>query len=1177
MAKLALTVVGGIIGFAIGGPMGAKLGMMLGGMAGSMLFGPSIKGPRLNDLTVTASTYGNVIPELYGTSRMSGNMIWTAGIKEKKKKSGGKGGPKQTTYTYSASFAIAFCKGEIKDVLSIWADGKLIWGGKSPDKGSLSVRDFTELFAAFISKKKKKKKYKFRVYRGTETQEPDSIIEAKEGVGKVPAYRGLCYLVFENMPLEDFGNRIPQLTAEITKTTSRTLPETELIQASPISGSLVRQWNEERFYEIDAAADEVAIYDTRSMREIRRVGGITDAVRKFSITPGGTFLIGETSNNQNSRPLAIYNLQTGEYIGRLGRASLALSEWPLTSGQPYDPSRANLGGAGTLFTFRVLTLLGQMEYLINQGGNTGAWVMYQVPTRMFVYYSGDAKWAYMRGKEAIGESDVLMRRGSGALGVELCVMSVKAGAVGQIVCSEVGTNCTALNSSLVVQEKFQYNPFDDGRHFNVSTWAYDASDNSIIFWARDQNNVGYCVKFLITERMTKWITDFRDYPDMSLTPSSAMPQFDMSTSAINGGKVGWGQSNKLWQINLQNGEFDYRTTYTGPAWTSMSWDSDTQSLSVGYRRLYFRDTANTVSVASIVEDILAKTGVFTPDDYDITALADIPVKGYVISRDASAKDCLQQLAGAYFFDGVESDYKLKIKMRGGAKSGTITEPYLGFVEGKDITVKETRVQELELPMRVTINYSNQERDYQVSSQYAKRLTNPFPTMHSRKEDKFELPIVLSATEAKQIADKTLKMAWANRNSVSNALPWSFLKYDAGDVVDLVMDSGTTYTLRFTKMDIGVDFSIHTEAVTENPTAYVSTVIGDAGSVPVQNPEEGGETNLIVINTPLLRDVDDTQGISSVYYLAGAAYTPGFFSNAYVFESLDGIEYDETSFVTVEATHGYVVEALPPAKDWGALDESTSVTVFLASKEDSLETITEEQLLAGGNAALIGDEVIQFQNAVLNADGSFTISNLLRARRGTNYAVNDHRNNERFILLDPTEIFKLTNPPAEWSLTKYLKSVAPGTLEEDASPMVHKFEPNDLKPYTPEGVTCTDDATNVIVGFIRRSRITAELTDYTSEVPYREGQGVNARFTYDVYVNKSLAAEPWKSPLPADHSGQVLIYKPDGTFNNLEFTFPMAGVNEFVTVIREQGFVPGIPKIVHYSYVSPGQWDMTELY
>ncbi len=46
---------------------------------------------------------------------------------------------------------------------------------------------------------------------------PDGLIEATQGAGSTPAYRGLCYLVVENLPLSRFGNRIPQISAELCR------------------------------------------------------------------------------------------------------------------------------------------------------------------------------------------------------------------------------------------------------------------------------------------------------------------------------------------------------------------------------------------------------------------------------------------------------------------------------------------------------------------------------------------------------------------------------------------------------------------------------------------------------------------------------------------------------------------------------------------------------------------------------------------------------------------------------------------------------------------------------------------------------------------------------------------------------------------------------------------------
>ena len=56
-----------------------------------------------------------------------------------------------------------------------------------------------------------------RVHRGDANQAADPLILAKRGSGGAPAYRGLAYVVFERLPLEDFGNRVPQFAFEVVR------------------------------------------------------------------------------------------------------------------------------------------------------------------------------------------------------------------------------------------------------------------------------------------------------------------------------------------------------------------------------------------------------------------------------------------------------------------------------------------------------------------------------------------------------------------------------------------------------------------------------------------------------------------------------------------------------------------------------------------------------------------------------------------------------------------------------------------------------------------------------------------------------------------------------------------------------------------------------------------------
>ena len=126
MATLVLTAVG----TAVGGPIGGAIGAILGQRADAEIFKPKGRqGPRLGELAVQTSSYGTAIPQLFGSMRVAGTVIWATDLKEDRTSAGGgKGRPKTTNYSYSASFAVALSGRAIGGVSRIWADGKLLRG-----------------------------------------------------------------------------------------------------------------------------------------------------------------------------------------------------------------------------------------------------------------------------------------------------------------------------------------------------------------------------------------------------------------------------------------------------------------------------------------------------------------------------------------------------------------------------------------------------------------------------------------------------------------------------------------------------------------------------------------------------------------------------------------------------------------------------------------------------------------------------------------------------------------------------------------------------------------------------------------------------------------------------------------------------------------------------------------
>jgi GTA TIM-barrel-like domain/Putative phage tail protein len=167
--------------------IGSTVGRIAGSALDSSFLTPPVEGPRAAQFHLTEGREGAGIPIVYGRFRVGAQLIWAANFRERRDVQGGKGGPRVAEYSYSLSFAVGICEGEIARVSRCWANGEPF--------------DLSQVT--------------WRLYRGTEDQAPDPLIEAIEG--EVPAYRGLAYIVFEDMPVDAFGARMPQLAFEVVR------------------------------------------------------------------------------------------------------------------------------------------------------------------------------------------------------------------------------------------------------------------------------------------------------------------------------------------------------------------------------------------------------------------------------------------------------------------------------------------------------------------------------------------------------------------------------------------------------------------------------------------------------------------------------------------------------------------------------------------------------------------------------------------------------------------------------------------------------------------------------------------------------------------------------------------------------------------------------------------------
>ena len=211
MATILLSAAGAAVGGLVQAPILGMTGAVLGRAAGATLGrvidqrllgtgSAPVETGRTDRLRITGAGEGAPIAELYGRMRLGGHVIWSTQFLEQRSTTGGGKGapprPQTTTYSYSISLAVALCEGEIARVGRIWADGVEI------DRESVT----------------------WRLYKGSHDQLPDPLMEAIEGEGEVPAYRGTAYVVFEDLDLTAFGNRVPQFAFEVVRAARPTAP-----------------------------------------------------------------------------------------------------------------------------------------------------------------------------------------------------------------------------------------------------------------------------------------------------------------------------------------------------------------------------------------------------------------------------------------------------------------------------------------------------------------------------------------------------------------------------------------------------------------------------------------------------------------------------------------------------------------------------------------------------------------------------------------------------------------------------------------------------------------------------------------------------------------------------------------------------------------------------------------
>ena len=1108
-ARLGLALGGAAIGGFLGGPVGARIGFTLGNFLGGQLFGddregPTIEGPRLNDLTISTSTYGQGIPVTYGAVRTNGNMIWATDIIEvpvetEIEQGGGKGSPSppsgtQISYEYFGNFAMAFGEGPVDLVRKIWSNGKLLIDlSDNPNRGSLFRYGQSH----------------YRIYLGGETQLPDPLIEADQGAGNVPGHRGMVYVVFENFPLKDSGNRIPtSVSAELVTdapanfgqtshniaTSGHDRDNTRLDLSAPFAvtvdgaGRTITKFNRltaTTFFQFDTGDSAELLADLTAQGfniNVANAGtgppvtnpvngdivvgleGTTGQGGGFSVwDKNGKFIeyrhIGTFSGIKEG---LIFSAQSGEsrvlaVASGLRANVLRTFTWTVDPLDPDDPrgvlspqisslTTADVGNIPTIFSFAV------------------------DPTK-----GAERAWALRStvGSDT-GPPGIIPISDAGVIGAEVVVSAITSDPVGIAYDTITDTIFVATDSAV-----YKLDP-DTLAILDQIGDGVAASDGGVVGMA----GFGFNTSLIANQNTIQGLFHLIMVKEPSDVSGTNFVRIDTTDLRI---------------LNRFNSDSLFTPNAT---WNSNGafWDPIIPALwdTVGGFKKYLFDryAANAIPLSTILTDLCGRVGLPLAD-LELSQITQT-VRGYLIDSPTTVRGAIEPLQTAFHFDGAEINSKLAFILKNNASAASIPSVDLAArIEGDEdeTKVKEPRKQEVEVPRRVIVSYMNQANDYMIATQMEQRIQQrPGEDLvgitRSNQEVNYRMPLVLSDQEAREIASVTLGRAWVERTGIEFRLPPKWLRLDPTDPVTVEKISQAltaSLDVRLTQVEIGDGGVISCKAVLTDVAIYSPNVTATTSFVNPADPiPTAVGTEMFLMNLPNLRGLLDEEG--GAWFLASPAYdvpNPDW-EGALLSKGLAaGGPFSAEAVTLIRGNWGVAKTVLGVTDRFTVFDDTNTIDVEVITDTVPV-TVTDLQLFAGVNRLYIPatGELLQYGTATQISDNLWRLSHLLRGRRGTEGSIALTSINETVVFVDVTRMARFQTVSDRGNLRFYIGTTIASEVSQTAvTPFTNTSE--SLLPLSPSHVEGTrNSAADLAITWRRRTRYNGELKDLV-DVPLNE--------------------------------------------------------------------------------------------
>lgn len=946
------------------------------------------EGQRLDDLKVSVADPGIPIPRFWGLYKFDGcAIIWAEDLKEKKSTNKGKAG-KFTDYKYYGTWKVLVAGHPIDAIRRIWFDKQLVFQAKdagpvSPLLGGAGSIDNGDLGRPVKLRLGRNMSF----YLGGEDQMPDPRYEAwcedRYGPDSAPADRGRATIVFKDIPLEKFGNRIPQITVEAVSLKADAFayevkPTADGVQTISFSSDFSRFWSGseawdvptrtrifERSYAYAVIGRDGTLWQLSGLLGSTLTGYSSDGFAATTPIVHGNYIddIFCPGNAVCLRPYAnaypqAHYLAGGEIItlDLAFSASMYFEDvdgdiWAV--GRPSGGTQIHFYNLSTNATFDIASPAGADGFLSAMDNGQG----------QFFGYQGGAIFLVDKTSGLLVDSSLSIPGGGDPL---RALRYVKPGA--------------------------------------ASVWFHNRE------WSTTT------LDLLRTITFTDWVV--QDVADAIYDPINhaliCKPQY---------------AAEFVWRYLDRVG-------------------------SVG------------VTLAAISDDVGTLCAM---SNFDTSAAADIIVEGWSVTQ-GTGREMLEPLFTLHDCDLAPHDFGQRIMKRSGVAAGDVIPTEWFVSEGNAKSYEMPRAGDTDLPQRLTVNFRDRDRDLQPNNVTPQRNGG---TSNSSRERSIDMTTYVSTAPAmQQLSDRVLRRMWSERSEVRNALTERQLAVEIGDVRSLGLDD-VGRTARCSKLTWS-NGELKAEWKRDHPSlATLST--GEGGEMDSRDPDEiyiPGPSKAMVLDMPLAADAHDAS-TPQLYFGAGRYLASGGWPGATLYiADADGDEYAQWNDVaSADAMRwGYATDALADAYPW-LWDRGNSVNIHLFGG-GTLSSVTEAAIDADPtlNLARLGGEWLQFATAVLEGDGSYTLSTFKRGRRGTEGQVGAHAIGDEFVLA--ADLARDGIGLSEVGTSESFKGATIGRETDGAPVIAMTFAGATLKPYAPCQVRARRDPATGDWTFtwVRRTRL-----------------------------------------------------------------------------------------------------------